>query len=62
MEEILNKMYPIGHIYTVFHENSKLPQIGKWEYIGSEFSIIGIVDHYVRIKWFGRWTNEKEEV
>lgn len=50
MEEILNKMYPIGHIYTVFHENSKLPQIGKWEYIGSEFSIIGIVDHYVRIK------------
>ena len=50
MEEILNIMYPIDYIYTVFHENSKLPQIGKWEYIGSDFSIIGIIDYYVRVK------------
>lgn len=46
--EFLNEIFSFGFIYTAFRGNLKLPQIGSWKYIGSEFSIIGIIDYYVR--------------
>ena len=49
MEEILNKMYPIGHIYVITKKNTKLPKIGVWKYMGKEVSIIGPTYYYVRV-------------
>ena len=50
MKDYLDILYPIGHIYVTTKKNTKLPQIGVWEYMGKEMSIIGIIYYYVRIR------------